>query len=105
MIDVEAFRRSLADPSPPGQLDLALQALWWVGKGDWDRAHGCAQHPAADRACDLAHAHLHRVEGDMSNASYWYGRAGRATATMPLDQEWAALVAELLARADGAVKT
>ena len=37
------------------------------------------------------HAYLHRVEGDARNARYWYGQAGRKSATGPLDAEWDAI--------------
>ena len=44
------------------------------------------------------HAYLHRVEGDLANAGYWYRRAGRPASGQPLQEEWAALAAALLAR-------
>ena len=50
--------------------------------------------PAAD--CARVHAYLHRKEGDLSNARYWYARANKSPATDPLDDEWAAIVTELL---------
>jgi hypothetical protein len=45
------------------------------------------------------HAYLHRKEGSASNADYWYQRAGRSFHRATLDDEWAALVEELLSRA------
>jgi hypothetical protein len=96
MMTVEAFRHTFADAVPPGGLNLALQALWWAGKGDWDRAHGCAQEREGDPSCDWVHAYLHRVEGDRANANYWYRRAGRPVAATSLDDEWSAIVATLL---------
>jgi hypothetical protein len=101
MTTVEAFRRTLSDAGPPEGLGLALQALWWAGKGDWGRAHGCAQRGEGDPACDWVHAHLHRTEGDLANAGYWYRRAGRqppVATDAPLEGEWEALVAALLLR-------
>ncbi len=95
---LEEFRRSLADDAPPDGLDLALQGIWWAGKGEWNRAHGCVQQDEGEPGCDLVHAHLHRLEGDLANAGYWYRRAGRAPATISPDEEWAATAAELLAR-------
>jgi hypothetical protein len=77
--------------------NLALQALWWAGKGDWERAHQCAQQQEGDPACDWVHAYLHRVEGDLGNAGYWYRRAGKPAATGPLAAEWDAIAATLLA--------
>jgi len=44
------------------------------------------------------HAYLHRKEGDLSNAGYWYARAGRAMPVGTLEAEWRALAEELLAR-------
>ena len=98
MMTVDALRASLSDVGPPDGLGLALQALWWAGKDDWDRAHGCAQQREGDPDCDLVHAHLHRVEGDPANAAYWYRRAGQPVAMTPLREEWDAIAAQLLSR-------
>ncbi len=54
----------------------ALHALWLEAKGDWDGAHAASQR-GGDRDGDWVHAYLHRVEGDVGNAGYWYARAGR----------------------------
>jgi hypothetical protein len=43
------------------------------------------------------HAHLHRVEGDLGNAGYWYRRAGKPVAKGDLGAERDAMVATLLA--------
>ena len=43
------------------------------------------------------HAYLHRVEGDESNAGYWYGRAGKAHSQAPLQEEWDEIASALLA--------
>ncbi len=78
-------------------LSLPLQALWLDASGEWHRAHEACQ--AADsREGDWVHAYLHRKEGDVSNARYWYMRAGRSAPppTLPLDAEWAAIAAALL---------
>ncbi|HVZ06937.1 hypothetical protein [Rhodopila sp.] len=94
-MDLTAFRQSLAAPEPP-PVGLALQALWWDAKGDWDRAHQCAQAEPGPLG-SAVHAYLHRKEPDLANARYWYNRAGRAVVTDSLDTEWAALASELLA--------
>src|SRR5690606_11922048 len=98
MLTPDAFRRSLEQPSPPPSLTPALLALWHQGRGDWTAAHEAAQ---SDEGRDAAwvHAHLHRVEGDESNAGYWYRRAGRTPSRDPLDAEWGAIAAALLAPA------
>ena len=57
--------------------DAPLAALWWAAKGEWDKAHEIVQdEDDADAA--WVHAYLHRVEGDLGNAGYWYRRAGKS---------------------------
>jgi hypothetical protein len=94
-MDPQAFRSSLAKPQPPAGLSLALQALWWDGKGDWEKAHACAQE-RDDIPGMRVHAYLHRKEGDHSNAAYWYRRCGSAPSTLTLDEEWERLARALL---------
>jgi len=99
MADLAAFRESLGLDAPPAGLATALEALWWDGKGDWDTAHARAMAiDDADGA--LVHAYLHRKEGDLPNAEYWYRRAGRATFIGRLEAEWDALVDEFLSRSN-----
>lgn len=95
-MDAATLRRTTDDqPAPPAGLSLPLQALWWDAKGDWDKAHACAQaDPGADGAA--VHAYLHRKEPDAANARYWYNRAGLSPETGSLDAEWDALAARLL---------
>src|SRR4051794_40283640 len=97
-VTLEEFRASLTGPLPPPALDLALQALWWDAHGNWDRAHACAQVNEADPSAAWVHAYLHRKEGDLANAAYWYRRAGRPAAQHELEAEWVAIAAELLTR-------
>jgi hypothetical protein len=82
--------------TPPADLSFALQTLWWDAKGDWNRAHTCAQQDEGETG-SAVHAYLHRKEGDMRNAAGWYSRAGREPATAPLEEEWLALAQEMLA--------
>jgi hypothetical protein len=72
----------------------AMQALHAVESGAWDDAHRLVQDDPGQAAA-WVHAHLHRVEGDLDNAGYWYRRAGRAVATGDLAEERAAIAAEL----------
>jgi hypothetical protein len=94
-MNLTEFRPSTAEDQPPAGLSLPLQTLWWEAKGDWKRAHECAQDDRTPSG-SIVHAYLHRVEGDLSNAGHWYSRAGRPPATVPLPEEWAALATELL---------
>jgi hypothetical protein len=94
-MDLGSFRKSLADDAPPPGLSLALQALWHDAKGDWQRAHACAQDQE-DAAGAWVHAYLHRVEGDTGNAAYWYRRAGKPTQSGSLPEEWEQITGALL---------
>jgi hypothetical protein len=95
MMEFEGFKSSLMGASPPAGTNGALQALWWQAKGDWHKAHRCAQADANENGA-WAHAYLHRVEGDLHNAGGWYKRAGKNPSTAPLDSEWEEIARALL---------
>ncbi|HML09061.1 MAG TPA: hypothetical protein VK430_13150 [Xanthobacteraceae bacterium] len=89
------FKRSLTKQAPPASLSPALKALWWIGKEDWNKAHELVMSEgSAD--CAWVHAYLHRVEGDLDNARYWYRQAHREPAQGELAREWAAITSALL---------
>ena len=90
------FRASLTDAAPAVGLEPPLAALWWAAKGDWDRAHKIVQDES-DAAAAWVHAYLHRVEGDLGNARYWYREAGKPAASGPLKVEWGAIARAMLA--------
>ena len=73
----------------------ALLALWWDARGDWNRAHEVAQDVAGSDGA-WVHAYLHREDGDLENAGYWYRRAGRSVATGDSRVEWEGIVREML---------
>ncbi len=75
-MDLRDFRKSLAADAPPAGLSPALEALWYAGRDDWDKAHRIVQDDPGEDAA-WVHAHLHRLEGDMANADYWYRQARR----------------------------
>ncbi|HEV2276371.1 MAG TPA: hypothetical protein VGR96_19520 [Acidobacteriaceae bacterium] len=96
---LEQFLLSLEDPQPPPGLAPLLAALWWDGKGDWDRGHEIAQEEGDRgnaRAAAWVHAYLHRKEGDAANAGYWYRRAGQPQPKGPLEEEWRQIAGALL---------
>jgi hypothetical protein len=95
-MDLAGFSASLKDRSAPANLPPALEALWWAGKGDWDRAHRIVMGREGEADADWVHAYLHRVEGDTGNAHYWYRRAGKPPANGGLPEEWNAIAARLL---------
>lgn len=94
-MNLEEFRNSLRLDRPPDGLDLPLAALWWDGKGDWTKAHNCAQQNEGPAGA-WVHAYLHRKDGDLSNAGYWYDRARKVAAGGSLEEEWSETATELL---------
>lgn len=87
---IAEFRAMKAD-----QLDGLLLALWWETQGDWNRAHEITQD-IDGRDAAWVHAYLHRKEGDLGNAAYWYAQASRAVAKDDLAAEWERIAMELL---------
>jgi len=94
-MDLKAFRASLTETAPPGELPPALSALWHEAKDDWKRAHNIVQEEQ-DRDSAWVHAYLHRKEGDLDNAGYWYRRARKPISDESLSREWEAIVSALL---------
>ena len=88
---IEEMRASLSGVEPPDGLTAPVAALWWDAKGDWARAHGMVDDLETVEGMAV-HAYLHRKEGEMWNAEYWYRRAGVRFRRETLEAEWAALV-------------
>ena len=102
-MDAKELRASAANSdAPPAGLAPPVAALWWIAKGGfahgdaWHKAHGIAQTAEGDPAHDWVHALLHRIEGDESNAGYWYRRAGKPHAKVSHDEEWDRIAEALL---------
>jgi hypothetical protein len=91
----ESIRR---DAAPPADAHLAVQGLWHDARGDWDGAHQAVQRNEGNRDCAWVHAYLHRKEGDLGNAGYWYSRAGRSMPAngITLETEWEQIARALL---------
>ncbi|HEX7812577.1 MAG TPA: hypothetical protein VF460_11765 [Burkholderiales bacterium] len=96
-MDLQEFTLSTNQAVPPAGQPPMLQALWHLRKGDWNTAHAIVQEHKGEQSSAWVHAHLHRVEGDLSNAGYWYGRAGKKAVKTGLEEEWKSLVAHFLA--------
>ena len=92
---LEEFKSSLSGSAPPEGISEPLKALWYDAKGDWEKAHETAQDDGSAAAAHV-HAYLHRKEGDISNARYWYSMAGRHLPGSTLEEEWKAIVKEYL---------
>jgi len=95
MRDIQHFKNTLADEQMPANLSVHLQALWFDGKGDWKKAHDLIDKLGDKKSAHL-HAYLHRKEGDIWNADYWYNRAGQKRPDISLAQEWEELVNSFL---------
>jgi hypothetical protein len=89
------FKASLSGAAPAPGLNAPLAALWWAANGKWDEAHKIVQD---ERTADAAwvHAYLHRVEGDLGNAGYWYRQADKPVAKDSLEAEWDRIVSALI---------
>jgi hypothetical protein len=94
---VEAFLATLDDPSPPGAAPPVLRAVWHGLRGEWDEAHRIVQD-LEDAEAARVHAWLHRIEGDLGNAGYWYRRAGAPVAGGDTAAEGRAIAEALLRR-------
>ena len=88
------FKQTLSNDAPPANIAVPLAALWWAAKGEWDKAHTLVMNDDSREAA-WVHAYLHRVEGDLGNAAYWYHTAGRPVFDGALNKEWDGIVAGL----------
>lgn len=91
----QEFQESINDSTPSQHISQNLLALWQDAKGNWAEAHDIVQKTSGFDG-DWIHAYLHRKEGDLSNASYWYSRIGKSRPKLPLIQEWEELVRYLI---------
>ncbi|MGJ8585932.1 MAG: hypothetical protein ACSHXD_17715 [Marinosulfonomonas sp.] len=87
--------------APPSGLSAPVQALWWIGKGDWqlgpawEQAHEICQTREGDMAHDWVHALAHWIEGDEFNSGYWYRRAGQDRVSEDAKVEWSHILNQL----------
>jgi hypothetical protein len=88
--------------APPASLTVPQQALWWLKKGEftmgaeWEKAHTLCQMAEGTREYDLVHALAHWIEGDESNAAYWYRKLGGGRAAT-IAAEWNRIAGEVAA--------
>lgn len=66
---------------------IYFKALDLEKAGQWDHAHRLIQSYYSMEACWI-HAYLHRVEGELGNARYWYSRANKPMPSYGLEKEW-----------------
>lgn len=94
-MDFKEFIQHLTQTMPPAHYSDALKALWYDKKGNWDMAHDLAQEIHTPIGAWI-HGYLHRKEGDIWNADYWYQKAGRTRTNQTLEQEWQTIVETIL---------
>jgi hypothetical protein len=92
----EEFIRSIQNAArPPAELSVPLQALWYDRRNGWQQAHTfLGDETQSDHA--WVHAYLHRREGDLDNARYWYRKASQPECQADLDWEWQEITQRLL---------
>lgn len=94
-MNISEFKESLLTDSPPLQVSEYIKAMWYDAKDNWKKAHDLIQN-ISDKNASRIHAYLHRKEGDIWNADYWYAKAGKKRPSVSLSEEWEQIVNDLL---------
>lgn len=94
-MNFQQFINSLERPTLPDDISDNLKALWFDARGSWNKAHDIVQENGGFEG-DRIHAYLHRKEGDLPNASYWYSKVGMQLPCSSLEEEWSELVQFML---------
>ena len=95
LMTYDEFILTIENDELPSHLPLYLQALWHDASGNWSKAHSLIDSLGDKNSC-LVHAYLHRKEGDLSNADYWYKRAHTRLPQTSLQEEWKKITMGLL---------
>ena len=94
-MNLSVFKESLSSGAPSDLLSVYAKALWYDAKGDWKKAHSLVDS-LNDKNASWVHAYLHREEGDISNADYWYYKAGKKRPQISFQEEWEQIAEALL---------
>lgn len=94
-MNVDAFFSLAFEELEKMNVTAAVKALWYDFHGGWDDAHEYVQDDTSMESA-WVHAYLHRKEGDISNARYWYTMAGKVLYKGALDDERADILTALL---------
>lgn len=94
-MNIQEFKITIMNEQIPDALPLHLQALWHDHSGNWIKAHDLIDK-LNDQSSSCVHAYLHRKEGDIWNADYWYSKAGKKRPEISLEEEWENLVSNFL---------
>ena len=94
-MDLHTLKQSLSADAPPADVPEYIKALWYDAKDNWKKAHELIQD-LPDKNASRIHAYLHRKEGDIRNADYWYAKAGKKRPLVSLSEEWEQIANDLL---------
>jgi len=94
-MDYSEFIISISSNTPPNLDSQLLLAMWYSLKDEWDTSHEIVQDINSTDAA-WVHAHLHKIEGDMSNAKYWYDKATKNTLDLSIEGEAEEIIKFLL---------
>lgn len=94
-MNLSSFKESLSTDNPPATCSVYLKAMWYDAREEWNKAHELIQD-VQDKNAAWIHAYLHRKEGDVWNADYWYNKAGRKRPPVSLQEEWEQIVLAFL---------
>ncbi|RCL38332.1 MAG: hypothetical protein DBX00_03285 [Verrucomicrobia bacterium] len=99
MTTEELAQSATNDETPPSNISPEVHSLWLAKSGQWTESHDlCSSIPDPDGA--WIHAYLHREEGDLQNARYWYHRAKKnePDSTLSLEEEWKTIASHFLSQ-------
>ena len=94
-MDYSSFNHTLDMGAPPEDFPVEIKALWWERKNYWDTAHELVKDSHSTDSA-WVHAYLHRKQGDLQNASYWYSKAGKPVSEIELNDEFKDILNTLL---------
>ena len=83
------------ESKPSNKLAGVHLAIWYAVKDNWEMAHHVVQDIDTEIASWI-HAYLHRVEGDIDNAHYWYNRANKEPSSESLESELNDIITSVL---------
>jgi hypothetical protein len=83
---LDEFKSLCQKDKCPAAINRLLQALWYDVRGGWDATQRIVRNIPGDDGTRIL-AYLHRKEGDLTYASYWYGQASRTKPDTSLTTE------------------
>ena len=85
-MNYNTFITSIKSGLPSAELTNPEFSMWHAMNDNWNSAHRTAQSIKNELGAWI-HAYLHRIEGDLENANYWYRHANRPPSQNTLKDE------------------